>query len=226
MKVNTNLSDLLTEIEAQGISDKKVLHAMSQVPREAFIPDDLKMLAYANRPLPIDCGQTISQPYIVAYMLEFLNLKPFKRVLEIGTGSGYNAAVLSKLAKIVYTVELNSTLANEAQEKLTKLGIDNVIVTQGDGHFGLSHKGPFDAIIFTAAAQEVPTRLFDQLAPEGRMIAPVGEENQNLFLWHKGPSEGDDVSRELLIPVRFVTMNQEQTHIKDRYNEHGYSQSN
>ena len=123
--------------------------------------------------------------------------------------------------QIVYTMELNNTLATEAQQKLTKLGIDNVIVTQGDGNFGLAHKGPFDAIIFTAAASVVPSELFDQLAPEGRMIAPVGEDNQNLFLWHK---EEDKISKELLIPVNFVAM--KSTLSEGQINEHGYSQTN
>lgn len=217
--MKNNISSLLLELETLGISDRKVLHAMMQVPREEFVPEDLQMLSYINRPLPIDCGQTISQPYIVAYMLEFLNLRPYERVLEIGTGSGYNAAVMSKLAKMVYTVEINKTLAKESQSRLTNLGLDNVIVKEGDGHFGLPEKGPFDAIILTAAIKEIPQILFDQLASDGRIIAPVGEENQNLFLWQKTAS---GLNKELLIPVRFVPMGQG-SQMDDLINEHGYS---
>lgn len=204
MNNNAMLSTMLEEIEKQGISDQKVLHAMKQTDRIHFIPDDLKMLAYLNEPIPIDCGQTISQPYIVAYMLEFLNILPHERVLEIGTGSGYNAAILSQLAKIVYTVELNNILANEASERLSKLGLDNVFVSQGDGLQGLKIKSPFDVIILTAAIESVPTSLFEQLADGGRLIAPVGEDhNQHLYLWRKNKNE---LTRELLIPVRFVKM--------------------
>jgi protein-L-isoaspartate(D-aspartate) O-methyltransferase len=191
------------QLEARGLTDPKVLFAMSSVPREKFVPIDIRPLSYQDGPLPIDCGQTISQPYIVAYMAEVLELKPEDVVLEVGTGSGYNAAVLSKLCKLVYTLEIHSTLAKDAAQLFAENNFDNVIVKQGDGHLGWPQKGPFNAIILTAAPSEIPNKLLEQLAENGRMIAPVGEDTQHLYLWKKIQGK---LHKELLIPVRFVPM--------------------
>lgn len=191
------------QLEKRGITDFKVLHAMNSVAREKFVPIDIRNLSYQDSPLPIDCGQTISQPYIVALMLEFLNLQPTDRVLEIGTGSGYNTAIMSKLAKFIYSIEINKHLAEDAQKVLEDLEIFNVMIKNDDGFKGWSEKAPFDAIILTAAPQEVPKDLFDQLKIGGRLIAPVGESSQNLFLWTK---REDKIEKELLMPVKFVPM--------------------
>jgi len=165
---------LREHLAARGISNERILAAFASVPREEFVPERYRDLAYADMPLGIGEGQTISQPYTVAFMTQLLDPQPNDKVLEIGTGSGYQAAILSKLVKKVYTIERFENLAEEARKVLKKLGCDNVKVIVGDGSKGLSDKAPFDGIIITAAAPEIPQPLLDQLEIGGRLVAPVG----------------------------------------------------
>lgn len=190
------------QIVARNVKDKKVLSAMLKVPRHEFVPENLKRFAYEDRPLPIGEDQTISQPYIVALMTELLALKGDERVLEIGTGSGYQAAILAEIAKEVYTIEIIPSLARSAEERLKRLGYKNIKVKIGDGYKGWEEYAPFDAIIVTAAPDHVPQPLVDQLKVGGRMVIPVGSMFQELKLITKngGIRERD------IIPVRFVPM--------------------
>jgi protein-L-isoaspartate(D-aspartate) O-methyltransferase len=175
-----------TQLRARGIRDPRLLQAMAAIPRHEFVAPRYRDQAYEDHPLPIDAGQTISQPYIVALMLELLQLDPSSKVLEIGTGSGYQAAVLSQLASHVYTVERHPELARQAAETLSRLGLTNVVVLTGDGSLGLAEQAPFDAIVVAAAAAQVPPALFEQLREGGRMIIPVGPpEAQELQLVRK-----------------------------------------
>jgi protein-L-isoaspartate(D-aspartate) O-methyltransferase len=189
-----------------SIRDSEVLEAMRQVPRHLFVPWSLKRLAHEDQPLPIGHGQTISQPYIVALMTEALQLKATSKVLEIGTGSGYQAAVLSELTPQVFTMEIITPLANQARERLQKLGYHTVKVRTGDGYFGWPEEGPFDGIIVTCAAGHVPPPLLAQLRQGGRMVIPLGGvyEVQRLMVVTKD-REGRVRTNELL-PVRFVPM--------------------
>jgi len=182
----------------------RVLAALREVPREAFVPQDLQDRAYENRPLPIGHGQTISQPFIVAIMTELLELEPGDRVFELGTGSGYQAAVLSRLVSRVYSMEIVEPLGKGAAQTLQNLGYDNVEVRIGDGYLGWEQHAPFDAIIVTAAGDHIPPPLVAQLKPGGRMLIPVGSRffTQQLVLLHK-QSDGSVETRELL-PVAFV----------------------
>ncbi|UCC66915.1 MAG: protein-L-isoaspartate(D-aspartate) O-methyltransferase [Deltaproteobacteria bacterium] len=164
------------DIQKRGIDDPRLLDAMLKVERHLFVPEDYRHLAYEDRPLPIGEGQTISQPYIVALMTYHLHIKPDDRVLEIGTGSGYQAAVLAELAKEVYSIEIIEELAQRAQESLKKLGYSNVWVKCGDGFYGWKEHGPYDAIIVTCAAPKVPKHLIEQLDEGGRMILPLGDD--------------------------------------------------
>ena len=166
--------EFLLTLRRRGIGDQAVLRAMDEVPRERFVEADFADSAYADQALPIACGQTISQPYVVAYMTEQLGVRPQHRVLEIGTGSGYQAAVLSRLAREVVSVERYRTLAEQARERLAALGYDNVEVIVGDGFAGAPERAPFDRIIVTAAAENVPQALLDQLADGGVMVLPLG----------------------------------------------------
>jgi protein-L-isoaspartate(D-aspartate) O-methyltransferase len=191
------------QIENRGIKDEKVLNAMRAVPRHEFVPDHLKKYAYADEPLPIGEDQTISQPYIVAYMTEKLKLNPDDRVLEIGTGSGYQAAVLAQIIDTVFTIEIVDVLARRAQQKLTTLGFTNIFVKSGDGYKGWPEQAPFDAIIITAAPTIIPEPLVDQLKIGGRMILPLGDYSQDLVLITKNE---DGISEQKLLPVRFVPM--------------------
>lgn len=193
------------QLQARDIDDPKVLEVMANVPRHEFVPDDLRARAYADSPLPIGHGQTISQPYIVAFMSQKLAPRPQDRVLEIGTGSGYQAAVLAGLVKHVYTIEIVEPLARRAAETLGRLGYDNVTVKAGDGYRGWKEHAPFDAVIVTCAPDHIPQPLIEQLAEGGRMIIPVGERFgvQELHLLRK--TEGK-VKREAVLPVRFVPM--------------------
>ncbi len=201
--------EFLLALRRRGIGDQAVLRAMEEVPRGQFVDRDFANTAYDDRALPIACGQTISQPYVVAYMTEQLALKPHHRVLEIGTGSGYQAAVLSRLAREVVSIERYRTLAGQARERLASLGYDNVEVMVGDGMLGCAAKAPFDRIIVTAAAEEVPQALIDQLADDGGMVVPVGPHNgpQRIIKLTKSTTpDGVTVAREEQIAVRFVPL--------------------
>ena len=191
------------QIEARGLSDPRVLAAMRKVPRHAFVPAEEARLAYADHPLPIGLGQTISQPYIVAFMTEALALRGGETVLEVGTGSGYQAAVLGEIAAQVYTIEIVEPLARRAEALLRELGYSNVHVRAGDGYAGWPEAGPFDAIMVTAAAPRVPEPLKQQLKDGGRMILPVGEEWQELLLVVR---RGQRYEEHRVLPVRFVPM--------------------
>jgi protein-L-isoaspartate(D-aspartate) O-methyltransferase len=193
-------------ITERDVEDEAVLDAMRQVPRHRFVPEGYSRLAYADQPLPIGLGQTISQPYVVAFMTEMLNLKPGDKVLEVGTGGGYQAAVLSELTPHVFTIEILRELAEKAAERLKALGYKTVEVKQGDGYYGWKEHGPFDAIIVTAAAGHVPPPLLGQLKPGGRMAIPVGGvfEVQHLLLVTK--DEEGRVRSKRVLPVQFVPM--------------------
>jgi len=190
-------------IAERGIRDERVLSALHNVPRHAFVPSDLIPFAYQNRPLAIGKGQTISQPDVVATMTEALGLAPSDRVLEIGTGSGYQAAVLAELVQEVYTVEIIPALGERAAERLKRLGYDNVRVRIGDGYHGWPEEAPFDAIMVTAAAPRVPRPLVEQLKEGGRMVLPLGERGQLLTLLTK---KAGAVEIRELFPVVFVPM--------------------
>lgn len=193
------------QIQSRGITDKKTLEAIESVPRHLFVPDEYRDRAYDDGPLPIGYGQTISQPYIVAYMTELLNVGPDDIVLEIGTGSGYQAAVLSRIVKKVYTVEIIEELGLAAKERLKALNYDNVEVKIGDGYYGWEEHAPYDGIIVTAAAEFIPPPLIEQLKDNGNMIIPVGSpfNIQNLMLVKKS---GGKITTKSLIPVRFVPL--------------------
>ena len=192
------------QLKPRGIASEAVLRAMASVPRHEFVPESQLPLAYTDQPLPIGHGQTISQPYIVALMTEVLDLQPGESVLEIGTGSGYQAAVLAEITEKVYTIEILEPLATRAGETLGGLGYDKVQVRNGDGYRGWLEHAPFDAIIVTAAPDHVPQPLIDQLAIGGRMVIPVGTYYQELMLMMKD-ADGN-LTREGVIPVRFVPM--------------------
>ncbi|RKZ32295.1 protein-L-isoaspartate O-methyltransferase [bacterium] len=191
------------QIKARGISNRNVIAAMLKVPRHMFVPDDMVPYAYDDYPLPIGEGQTISQPYIVALMTELLEPKPTDVVLEIGTGSGYQAAVLAQIVKRVYSVERISKLAEFAKKNLRMLGINNVEVVLGDGWYGLPEHAPYNGIIVTAAPEDVPKPLLDQLADEGRLVIPIGTDFQRLWVIRR---EGEIFERIPSIPVRFVPL--------------------
>jgi protein-L-isoaspartate(D-aspartate) O-methyltransferase len=192
------------QLAARDITDARVLEAMRQVPRHCFVPDDLQNLAYRDGPLPIGNNQTISQPYIVALMTQMLELRPDDIVLEIGTGSGYQAAVLCRLARFVYSLERYSALAERASVKLAELGYKNVDVHVGDGSQGLPDMAPFDAIIVTAAAPAIPGPLRAQLADGGRLVLPIGDQQQQLL--QRVRRSGDSWQIEHQIPVMFVPL--------------------
>lgn len=194
------------QIVAREVRDTATLRAMRSVPRHEFVPRAYLEAAYDDRPLPIGFGQTISQPYIVAYMTELLRPKPGDRVLEVGTGSGYQAAVLAEVVAEVYTIEIFRELAQTAAARLARLGYRDVYVRHGDGYFGWPEKAPFDAVIVTAAAGHIPPPLLEQLKPGGRMAIPVGSVYgvQTLVLVEKD-AEGR-VTTESLLPVRFVPL--------------------
>ena len=191
------------QIVARGIRDPRVLEALRKVPRHRFVPPEMQPSAYEDSALPIGGGQTISQPYVVAFMTEALELKPQDRVLEIGTGSGYQAAVLSLLVREVYSMEIVEPLGREAEARLKKMGYSNVRVRIGDGYRGWPEAAPFDAIMVTAAPLEVPPVLAAQLRPGGRMVVPVGRYVQDLIRLRR---TAKGLERESLLPVRFVPM--------------------
>lgn len=191
------------QIEARGVKDEKVLAAMRKVPRHLFVPENVKLYAYQDEPLLIGEGQTISQPYIVAYMSEALQLKGHERVLEVGTGSGYQAAILAEIVKEVFSVELLESLSLNAQDVLKKLSYKNIYFRVGDGTLGWKEHAPYDAIIVTAAPTKVPKALQDQLISGGRMVIPVGAAFQELVLVTK---EKRKFKKKKLLPVRFVPL--------------------
>jgi len=197
------ISMVQDQIERRGIHDEKVLQAMRKVPRHKFVPDHLRKYAYADEPLPIGEDQTISQPYIVAYMTENLELESGDKVLEIGTGSGYQAAVLAELTDSVFTIEIVDVLARRAERNLKALGYKNIFVKSGDGYKGWPEHAPFDAIIITAAPTKIPQPLADQLRIGGRMILPLGDFSQDLVLIQKNEL---GITQQTLLPVRFVPM--------------------
>jgi len=192
--------------EAVGSFQEKVLEAMAEVPRHVFVPRRVRDRAYANRPLPIGRGQTISQPYIVALMTDLLRVDPGDKVFELGTGSGYQAAVLSRLVNEVHSMEIIPELAERAESNLARAGCDNVRVYQGDAYYGLKEEAPFDAIVVTAAAGHIPPPLVKQLKAGGRMVLPVGSPflTQQLTLVRKN-SDGS-IATEHLLPVSFVPL--------------------
>jgi protein-L-isoaspartate(D-aspartate) O-methyltransferase len=201
------------QIERRMIGNQRVLDAMRSVPRHCFVPEDLRDLAYQDRPLLIGEDQTISQPYIVALMSELLVLKGDEVVLEVGTGSGYQAAVLAALAKEVYTIERHKSLASTAEQALGELGIKNVNVIQGDGSGGLPEHGPYEGILVTAAAPEVPQTLLAQLTDGGRLVVPVGGfRAQYLELWQR---KGARFEHQAIVPVAFVPLRGEHGWEKD-----------
>ena len=206
------------QIEKRGIHDERILRVMRKTPRHLFIPKNLKDIAYEDSPLPIGEGQTISQPYIVALMTELLELKGHERVLEIGTGSGYQTAVLSPLCKDIFSIEIIKSLAQNAAKNLQEMNYNNVTVKYGDGYNGWIKYAPFDAIIVTAAPEEIPNILIDQLKVGGRIVLPIGVRDQTLKVIIK--NNHDNIVEKNIIPVRFVPMvhsnkiNLDSTHYK------------
>ncbi len=200
-----------TQIRARGVRDEGVLNAMLEVDRHKFVPEEIRHLAYSDRPLPIGEGQTISQPYIVALMTELLELKKGDRVLEVGTGSGYQAAIVAELADHVYTIEIIESLGRSAERLLRELGYRNIDVKIGDGYVGWEEFAPFDAIIVTAAPPHIPQPLLDQLKEEGRLVIPVGGFYQDLKKITKAKGQ---IKSQDIIPVVFVPMTGE--HIKGK----------
>jgi protein-L-isoaspartate(D-aspartate) O-methyltransferase len=191
------------QIEARGVHDPAVLKAMRKVPRHLFVPENLRAEAYGDYPLPIGLGQTISQPYIVALMTELVRPKAGMKVLEVGTGSGYQAAVLGEIVGSVHTIEIVPELGRRAAGTLRELGYQNVAVSIGDGFDGRADQAPFDAIVVTAAPETIPPPLLEQLAVGGRLVIPVGSAEQELLVVTR---TSDGYRRESVIPVRFVPM--------------------
>jgi protein-L-isoaspartate(D-aspartate) O-methyltransferase len=201
--------EFLLNLRRRGIMDQAVLRAMDEVPRARFVAAEFEAQAQADRALPIACGQSISQPYVVAYMTERLGLRPHHRVLEVGTGSGYQAAVLSRLAREVVSIERYRTLSRAARERLALFGYDNIELVEGDGLAGVPALAPFDRIIVTAATERLPETLLDQLADDGIMVLPLGAQQgpQHIVKLTKSQT---GIAREDLIPVRFVPLMQGQ----------------
>ena len=193
-------------LRRRGITDQAVLRAMDEVPREYFVAAEFTDSAYADQALPIACGQTISQPYVVGYMTERLEVAPEHRVLEIGTGSGYQAAVLSRIAREVASIERYRTLADVARERLKTLGYGNVTILAGDGLMGAPERAPFDRIIVTAAAEEIPKALVEQLGEGGKLVLPLGPRNGTQYIVKLTKAADGALTREDLIAVRFVPL--------------------
>jgi protein-L-isoaspartate(D-aspartate) O-methyltransferase len=194
------------QLVSRGITDRRVLDALRKVPRHLFVPEEFRQLAYEDHPLPIGLEQTISQPYIVALMTELARVESNHTVLEIGTGSGYQAAVLSVLVKRVYTIEYLAPLGEAARKRLAELGYDNVEVRIGDGYRGWPERKPFDSILVTAASEEVPQPLIDQLKPGGRLVIPVGRQADAQILQVLEKDLNGKITRKDTIPVRFVPL--------------------
>ena len=198
-----------SQLRARGIKDERVLAAMSKVPRHQFVDSSWRDLAYSDSPLPIGHNQTISQPYIVAYMTEAAEISPEAKVLEIGTGCGYQAAVLGEIAKQVYSLEIIPQLAQRARQTLSQLGEKNIEVKNGDGYQGWAEHAPYDAIIVTAAPPHIPQPLIDQLAIKGKMVIPVGTWDQEIVVLTKTKER---IIEQKTIPVRFVPMRRKYLH--------------
>ena len=192
------------QIISRGVIEKKVLNALRKVPRHLFVPEEYKQLAYEDHPVPIGYGQTVSQPYIVAFMTELLSVDINDKVLEIGTGSGYQAAVLSQLTRSVYTIEIIDELAASAEERLKSLGYNSIEIKNGDGYYGWAEKAPFDKIIVTAAAGHVPPELIKQLKPGGMIVIPIGRQFSIQYLTIIRKDLNKVLSAEQILPVRFV----------------------
>lgn len=205
MGSSLDLINLIMQLRKHGIHDTRVLRAMELVPREQFVEDAFKEQAYADSALPIACGQTISQPYVVAYMTEKLGVQPGDKVLEIGTGSGYQAAILSHLCGHVFTVERYKELEKAAKKNFAELGIENITTIIGDGWLGWPPEAPYDRIIITAAAPEAPEALVEQLKVGGRMILPLGETRETQYIVQIDKAE-DGIKQKELLPVRFVPL--------------------
>jgi protein-L-isoaspartate(D-aspartate) O-methyltransferase len=203
---NVGQMKFLLDLRQRGIMDAAVLRAMEEVPREKFVMPEHARSAYADRAMPIACGQTISQPYVVAYMTEQLDVEPRHRVLEIGTGSGYQAAILSRLAREVVSIERYRTLADTARDRLRTLGYSNVTILLGDGAAGMTHTAPFDRIMVTAAAEDVPQPLVALLAPGGKMVLPIGPRSGAQRLVKLTKQESGELLRDNLVAVRFVPL--------------------
>jgi protein-L-isoaspartate(D-aspartate) O-methyltransferase len=203
--VDVRKIELVMALRRQGISSERVLSAMETVPRDVFVPEAFARRAYDDSALPIECGQTISQPYVVAYMTEALDVGPRQKVLEIGTGSGYQTAVLAKLCRRVYSIERYRTLLSEAEARFRALDLHNITAKTGDGYKGWPEQAPFDRIIVTAAAQSVPQSLVDQLKIGGIMVIPVGQSSEGQTLLRLKRTE-EGVERQSLLPVRFVPL--------------------
>ncbi len=201
-----------SQIEARGVTDRHVLRALLEVPRHRFVSEKIESSAYEDSPLPIGENQTISQPFIVAYMTAALELDGHESVLEVGTGSGYQAAILSEIVDTVFTIEINENLTIEAALRFKKMGLNNVHLRYGDGYLGWQDKAPFDGIIVTAAPTHIPQALIDQLADNGKLVIPVGDAEQELIVVTKQANGA--IVKESRIPVRFVPMLRE-TESKD-----------
>ena len=202
IKIRKEMVD--NQIVKRGIRNPSTIRAMQEVPRHLFVPKQYEQRAYDDSPLPIGYNQTISQPFIVAYMTELARPARWKKVLEIGTGSGYQAAVLAEIVDTVYTIEIVEVLAINAEKTLERLGYDNVLVKRGDGYAGWPEHAPYDAIIITAAPTKIPEPLLEQLKIGGIMILPLGDYSQELVLIEK--NSPDDFAQKTLLPVRFVPM--------------------
>ena len=194
------------QIQKRGVRDRSVLSAMARVEREKFVPEQFRDMAYSDGPLPIGYKQTISQPYIVAYMTEKLQVDSNHKVLEIGTGSGYQAAILGELSDKVFTIEIIPELGKSSIDILEKLNYNNIFVRIGDGYKGWPEEAPFDRIIVTAAPGKIPEKLVEQLANGGQMIIPVGESVFSQYLWIIKKDNKGNIGKEKILPVRFVPM--------------------
>ena len=207
MTLEANRIRLIMELRKQGITQSDVMGAIERIPREAFVPETFQDQAYENMALPIGSGQTISQPAVVAFMTQKLDVGSRMKVLEIGTGSGYQAAILAKLCRRLYSIERHKDLLSAAEEKFRELRINNITAKAGDGTLGWPEQAPFDRIIVTAAAtREIPRTLIDQLAPNGIMIAPMGDTARDQHLYKFTFDEAGEIQTEKMWPVRFVPL--------------------
>lgn len=195
-----------SDVIKQGIKNKSILDVMIDIDRRNFVPKQYSDIAYDDCAIPLGENQTISQPFIVAFMTENLELKPMHKVLEIGTGSGFQTAVLSKLADLVVSVEINEVLAKKASKRLNQLGYSNISLHHGDGIKGISKYAPYDRILVSAAAKEIPKQLFNQLSINGQMIIPIGKQSEVQYLWLIKKIKDGQMKKEKILPVHFVSI--------------------